>query len=102
MKEQELRKIANCAICGKPFGHTGLPLFWRVTIERFGINTQAIQRQDGLAAMLGSSYLASIMGTDEDIAASILGPVKITVCENCALEPIVIAALVENELDDNL
>lgn len=65
MKENQLREVAMCAVCGKPFGHTGLPLFWRVTIERFGVDLNAIRRQDGLAMMMGSSALAQVMGADE-------------------------------------
>jgi hypothetical protein len=84
MKERELRDIANCEMCGKPFGHTGLPLFWRVTVERFGVDQNAARRQDGLAAIIGSS-LAMHMGPDEDIAKPMMDPVKVTLCENCAL-----------------
>ncbi|MGE4078916.1 MAG: DUF2303 family protein [Reyranella sp.] len=38
MKEGELRRFATCSMCGKPIGHTGVPLFSRVTIERFGVD----------------------------------------------------------------
>ena len=37
MKEAELRRYATCSLCGQKIGHTGLPLFWTVTIERFGV-----------------------------------------------------------------
>ena len=88
MRENELRKAAECAVCRKPFGHTGLPLFFRVRIERLGVNLQAIQRQDGLGAMLGSSKLANIMGTDEEMTTPMMEPVTVTVCETCALEDV--------------
>jgi hypothetical protein len=66
MKEKELREAATCIICGKPFGHTGLPLFWRVTIQRFGVDMGAVKRQTGLTMMLGgNALLASVMGPDE-------------------------------------
>jgi len=47
MKEAELRKHITCSHCNKPFSHSGLPLFWKVTIERFGANAAAIRRQHG-------------------------------------------------------
>ena len=37
-----------CANCGKGVAHTGLPLFWVVEIQRFGIDAQAVQRQHGM------------------------------------------------------
>jgi len=95
MKEKELREAAVCAVCHQPFGHTGLPFFWRVTIERFGVDIRAVQRQDGLAAMIGSSLIANVMGADEELAKPFMEPVKITVCEECSTENIMIAALVE-------
>ena len=97
MKEEELRKSATCGVCEKPVGHTGLPLFWRITIERFGVEMKAIQQQDGLAAMLGSSKLANVMGTDADMTKSMMDPVKVTICEDCIMKPAIIAVLAEKE-----
>jgi hypothetical protein len=89
MKEKELREAANCAMCGKPFGHSGLPLFWRVTIERFGVDYQAMRRQDGLTGLLGGNVaLAQIMGPDENIATPMMEPIKVTVCEPCSQKPV--------------
>lgn len=84
MKEKELREIAKCGLCGLPFGHTGLPLFWRVTIERYGVDAAAVRRQTGLGMMLSSPALAQVMGADEDMAKPMMEPVKLTVCEACA------------------
>ena len=96
MKEKDLREAAQCANCHKPFGHTGLPLFWRVTVERFGVDLRAIQRQDGLAALLGgNAALAAVMGADEEMARPMMEPVKITLCETCAMEEVCIAVLAE-------
>ncbi|MGM3021142.1 hypothetical protein ACS2UM_27240, partial [Bacillus cereus group sp. BC317] len=63
MKEAELRQHATCSLCHKPIGHTRLPLFWKVTVERFGVDLQAVQRQHGLGLMIGAP-LASVMGPD--------------------------------------
>ena len=86
MKEKELREIADCALCGKGIGHTGLPLFWRVRIERYVIHMDALKRQQGLTMMLdGHATLAAVMGPDQDMAGKVFS-MEITVCEACAVE----------------
>ena len=85
MKESELRKHADCDVCKQKIGHTGLPLFWRVTIERFGIDMNATRRQQGLGMMLGAQ-LAMVMGPDEDMTVQLMGPVVLTLCEDCAMQ----------------
>lgn len=81
MKERELRQRARCSICGKPVGPA--PVFYTLTMETWRLNFDAIRRQDGLAAFVGSSMVANIMGPDEDMATS-LGTVELTVCLSCA------------------
>jgi len=95
MKEAELRRHSTCCVCRKPIGHTGLPLFWRVTIERFGVDLKAVRRQDGLGALLGSSTLAAAMGTDADMAIPIGDAAVATVCETCAMTDVCVAELEE-------
>lgn len=86
MREEELRAAAKCALCDKPFGHTGMPLFWRVKLTRYGLDAGAIKRQSGLELMLGgAASLASVMGLNEVMAKEIF-TTEITVCENCATE----------------
>lgn len=95
MKEAELRKHATCSLCRKPIGHTRLPLFWKVTVERFGIDLLAVQRQQGLGLMIGAP-LAAVMGPDETMARPVMEPKVLTVCETCACErALPIAALSE-------
>lgn len=95
MKEDELRKHATCSLCSKPIGHTHLPLFWKVTVERFGIDLLALQRQHGLGLMIGAP-LAAVMGPDEEMARPMMEPKVLTVCEMCACErALPIAALSE-------
>ena len=65
---------------------SGLPLFWRVRIERFGISAPAVQRQTGLAMLLGSAALASVMGPDEDLASPMMEPKTVTICDTCGTE----------------
>jgi len=86
MRELELRQHAVCNLCRRKIGASGLPLFWRVTIERFGVDLRAIERQDGLGACLSNSMLANMMGPDEDLAKQMMDPVKLTICETCAAE----------------
>ncbi|MES2753817.1 MAG: hypothetical protein V4659_04055 [Pseudomonadota bacterium] len=44
------------------------PIFYRVTIEQFGIDRDAVTRQHGLELMTGSPALAAALGPDDDIA----------------------------------
>lgn len=86
MREKQLRDAADCCLCRKPIGNSGLPLFFRVHIERHGVNAGAIQRQTGLAMMLGgNAALAMVMGADEAMT-TVLDSKSVTVCETCALE----------------
>lgn len=86
MREAELRQHATCSLCQKKILSGGLPLFWRVRIERFGVDLAAVRRKTGLEMMLGDARLAMMMGPDEDLAAAMMEPVTITVCEACACE----------------
>lgn len=97
MKERELRESATCAACQRKLGRTEMPLlFYRVRIERFGIKADAVERQQGLAMMLGGNgLLASVMGADEDMAVEVMDPVTVTICEGCSTRPVLVAALVE-------
>lgn len=83
MREKELRESANCQFCGQPFGHTGLPFFWRVKLTRYGVDLDAIKRQSGLEMFLGSPELAGVMGPDEEMAKAIIEK-EVTICEECA------------------
>jgi hypothetical protein len=87
MRESELRQHAKCGLCGKSIGHTGLPMFWVVTIERYGLRRDALMRQAGLTMQLGgNAVLAGVMGPDEEMTMDLMDPVKVTVCEFCATE----------------
>lgn len=100
MKEKELRKIAQCWCCKKPFGNCGVLGFYRLKLEYFNINAEAIKRQDGLAVMLNSPFLAQVMGQDADIAKS-LWIKEITICAICALKEFSIANLEEKENENS-
>jgi hypothetical protein len=85
MKENELRKHATCSRCGNKIGHTGLPLFWTLKVDRYGIDMDAVQRQSGLSMFLGNAALAGVMGPDEDMAKKMIDTQYITLCEDCAV-----------------
>lgn len=96
MKESELRKHTICAICGNKILSTGLPMFWKVTIERFGVDIAAVNRQRGLTMMFGgSASLAMAVGSDEDMARPICEAVEIAVCETCCIKDVCVARLAE-------
>lgn len=87
MKERELREHAECSLCRNKIGATGVPLFYRVTVEQFGVDLSAVQRQQGLTMLLGGAApLAEHMGPNEDMAHE-MDRAVLTVCQQCALEP---------------
>jgi hypothetical protein len=84
VKENELRHLSTCAVCGLKIGQTPIPVFWKVTIERHGIDMNAVRRQSGLAMMLGGNgVLASVMGPDDEMTQKLMGPVTMMVCDSC-------------------
>lgn len=100
MKEKELRKVVTCSLCGKKAPECGVPLFYRVRIERWGIDLGAVRRQSGLELMFGGTAggavaLAQAMGADEDMAKPIMQPRELTVCEPCSMKRTVVAELAE-------
>lgn len=91
-----------CANCGKGVAHTGLPLFWVVEIQRFGIDAQAVQRQHGMEQFFGGNRpgavaLADVFNDGAPLASPINDKVKILLCETCVLDHLPVAALDEAE-----
>lgn len=86
MKEAELRAHATCSLCRKKIGATGVPLFYRLTVERFGVKLDAVRRQAGLEMVLGRHVrIAQAMGIDEDLAIPVMEPLVLVVCEVCSM-----------------
>lgn len=84
MKRTELLQLTDCKLCGKKIGSA--ITFHVVTVQRFILDPQAIQRHAGLE-MMTSPAIASIMGTDEDMAHPLRDtPIKFSVCQDCAAE----------------
>jgi hypothetical protein len=95
MKQEEIKK---CAHCKQGVMHTGLPLFWRISVERFGIDMQAVQRQHGLELVTGSPVLARVLGPDEDLATPVMDKKEFILCEACSSTPILV--ILEEIQDD--
>ena len=94
MKERELRECATCAVCGQLIGKASLPVFWRVSMEYHGVNVEAVQRQTGLAMMMGGNgALAAVMGPDDEITMPLMEPGAITVCHDCGMQGVTVAEL---------
>ena len=92
----EREHIKACGICGKGVLHSGLPLCYRVTIERLGFDLQAIQQAHGLELMLGNAALANVMGPTREFAKPFIEPIQFLVCETCSTgETHCVAALAE-------
>jgi hypothetical protein len=86
MREIELRKHAICSRCKNKIGHTGLPLFWTLTIDRHGLDHGALTRNAGLTMMLGGHVaLAQALGPDEEMTQKMMDTREITLCETCAM-----------------
>lgn len=94
MKQTEIKP---CCKCGKGVMHTGLPLFWQLTIQRMQIDVSAVRRQHGLEMMMGNALLAFHMGPQEDMAKPLLEAHTVWLCEACATEWINIAAIDQEE-----
>lgn len=98
MKQQEFTK---CLLCGEGMAHhLGALAFYRVRLERIGINYQAVRQQQGLEQFFGgggaAARLAQVMGPDDDIGIPLGEPDIGLVCDHCAIEhPVRIAQLAE-------
>ena len=95
------KDLQPCAICNKGVMHTGLPLFWRVRIERMGVDMQAAQRQHGMEQFFGGSgpgavALADVFNDGAPIAKPLDEAKTVLVCETCALAETHIAMLSES------
>lgn len=100
MKEEQLRKHTECDICGEKVLHYGTPLFWTATFKRYGVLMDAIQRQDGLAALIGSTRIAQAMGNDSELTEEIMS-VTLTICEPCMWgDDVNLSRLVENKQEE--
>ena len=98
MKETELRECAECAHCHEKIGHTGIPIFHRVSVQTYGLNAHAMQRQAGMEMMMGGHVgLAQVMGANEDLATEIGDATEVTLCSDCWTQALCIPVLIDEE-----
>lgn len=94
VKEDEIRKLATCALCKQKVGAAG-PVLYRVSIEQIALDVRALQRQTGLAMMLGGNgLLANIMGPNDDMA-KVVRAGTFAVCNDCLARDAAIAILLD-------
>lgn len=84
MKEKKLRECATCDFCHNKIGHSNVPMFFRLRVQRYTLNGAACQEQQGLGLMIGAQ-LAQVMGPDRDLAEK-TDEKEFTVCYSCSLE----------------
>lgn len=104
MKERELRELTECCVCNEPVvGRGKLPIFITASIAQHGLDAGALQRQQGLAMMLGGNgALAMHMGPDEDMTQTVMEETKVSLCHACAMDsPIFMAAMDKAEKASN-
>lgn len=96
MDNMKHKDFKPCGMCGLGVMHTGMPLFYRIKIQRYGVQMPAVHRAAGLEQMLGgNATLANIMGVDADLATPITDEIEILVCEECASKTTMVHALAE-------
>jgi hypothetical protein len=84
-----------CRLCGKGVAHTGLPLFWRVRIERMGIDAGAVRQTGAMEEFFHGNVAIARAFQDPELAKPIGEAVRVLMCEDCALKPSLLAILAE-------
>lgn len=85
LKENDLVRLGNCAICRKRMlGGAAGPTFYKISISRGMFDRRALERRAGLEMMLGNGVLAKVMGPNDDLAKIFDGPHDVIVHEDCA------------------
>jgi len=74
-----------CASCGKHILDTGLPIFYRLTVQHCGIDAKAVQQHVGLGMMLGGGgmALADVMGAHKQPVV-VMNSGTVNLCHACA------------------
>lgn len=94
MKAEELKP---CAFCGKGMMHSGVPLFYRLTVEHMGIDVREVQRASGMEQFMGNNVALARVFHDPEIAKRVGDQHTALVCQSCALEPHMLAGLIQDE-----
>lgn len=89
-----------CTFCGKGVAHTGIPIFYRVSIESMGIDARNVQRADAMERYMGGAVALARVFEDPDIATVVSPARTVLVCQSCALESHPVAMLGEREREE--
>lgn len=84
LKEDALRALGPCAVCGKKLLEGGQPTFYVVEVAHAAFDQRAVQRRIGLG-FATSDQLARVVGPNEDLA-KVFTARRAVVHERCALE----------------
>lgn len=80
--------MSPCIRCRRQLLETGLPLFYRFTVQRCGIDARPVRRTIGLAEAMGGGTdglaLAHIMGPRNDPIVVMNDWAAVNVCNDCA------------------
>jgi len=76
-----------CVICRRQMLATGLPIFYRVTVQHCGLDAKAVQQHVGLGMMLGGGAsgmaLADVMGAHKPPVV-VMSSGTVNLCHACA------------------
>lgn len=88
MRDHQLRneELRPCDRCSKPMMHTGLPLFWTVTIGRQGVDLKACRQHAALAMTMGNNAIARVFTGAEPFTKPVGTPSTLQICESCMTE----------------
>lgn len=75
--------IKPCASCGKGVMHNGLPFFWRIKLERMGMDMNEVHRAVGTEQLVGNVAVARAL-YDPVVAKPIHEGKEVLICETCA------------------
>jgi hypothetical protein len=88
-------ELKPCAICGKGVMHSGVPLFYRVSVEIMGVDASAVRQAHAMEQFFNGAVPIARVFMDPDIAKPVFDPVESVICQPCALEARPLALLLE-------
>lgn len=83
LKREEIKK---CSACSRGVMHDGGIQFYRVKLESYIVDFNAVNRAHGMEMMMGGhALLAHMMGPNEDLAKKVFEHTH-TICSECAFK----------------
>lgn len=84
----DVNDLKPCVRCGKGLMHSGVPIFYQITVASCVVDVANVSRLHGLQmAMGGAAPLAFAFAPDTTVARRV-EPVPVHfLCHSCALEP---------------